>query len=152
MRVRSNAKGHRATHLRAEGKSAATRLLLAIAAALFLSGWLHLPASYAAQAKVPTINGGLGPCSADFTVTDNAAKPLYDARIQVIIRHGFMNKRKTDLEIGTNSDGKARVEGLPEKVKKPLEFHIRHGQRDKVLIYDPAIDCHANFTIALESE
>ena len=32
-----------------------------------------------AAADVPVVKGDLGPCSADFTVTDSASKPLYDA-------------------------------------------------------------------------
>lgn len=100
-------------------------------------------------AEVPAVKAGLGPCSADFTVTDSSNKPLYDAKIHLTILYGFMNKRKQDLEIGTNSDGKARFEELPEKVKKPLEFHIRVGQEAKTVTQDPANDCHATVTVAL---
>jgi len=102
-------------------------------------------------ADVPVIKGDLGPCSADFTVTDSANKPLYDAKIHLTVRYGFMNKRKSDFEVGTNSDGKARIEGLPEKVKKLLEFKIRHGGHTKSVMHDPANECHANFTVVLET-
>jgi hypothetical protein len=127
----------------------AHRWLPALAASLICGG-LSLALAHATD--VPVIKGELGPCSADFTVTDSASKPLYDARIHVTVRHGFMNKRKTDLEIGTNSDGKARVEGLPSKVKRPLEFEIRHEQRVKSLTHDPAGDCHANITVVLGTQ
>lgn len=100
--------------------------------------------------EVPVINGNLGPCTADFTVTDSTNKPLYDAKIHVTIRYGFMSKRKTDLEVGTNSDGKARIEGLPTKVKNPpLEFKVSGGDQSKVVTADPAVDCHPSFTVAL---
>lgn len=116
-------------------------------ALLLLIAGLGLPTAKAAE--VPVIKGELGPCSADFTVTDSANKPLYDAKIHVTVRYGFMSKRKTDLEVGTNNDGKARIEGLPDKVKKPLEFQVRHEQLLKSLLHDPATECHANFTVAL---
>lgn len=100
--------------------------------------------------EVPVVNAGLGPCTADFTVTDNAHKPLYDAKVHVNIRYGFMNKRKTDLEVGTNSEGKARIEGLPGKLKNPpLEYRVSSGGQSKSVTADPAVDCHASFTVAL---
>ena len=52
------------------------------------------------------------------------------ATVHVRIRYGFMSLKRMDLEVGTNSDGKARVEGLPEKAR-PLVYDItkdgRHG-------------------------
>ena len=40
-------------------------------------------------------------------VTDLSGKPLYNAKIHVQIRYGFLGLRKLDLETGTNADGKA---------------------------------------------
>ncbi len=100
--------------------------------------------------EIPVINGNLGPCTADFTVLDNANKPIYDAKVHVTVRYGFMSKRKTDLEIGTNGEGKARIEGLPSKVKDPpLEFRVSSGEQSKTVTADPALDCHPSFTVAL---
>jgi len=122
-------------------------LLLAIA---LLAGATLGRARSAAAAEVPVVKGDLGPCSADFTVLDSSGKPVYDAKIHVTILYGFMNKRKSDLEIGTNSDGKARIEGLPERLKKPpLEFRIRGGDLTKSVTQDPATDCHASFNVPL---
>ena len=126
-------------------RAAFGHILGLLVAGLMLAGF-HL---LAAAADVPVIKGEAGPCSADFTVTDSASKPVYNAKIHVTVRYGFMSKRKTDLEIGTNSDGKARIEGLPDKVKKPMEFQIRHGQDSRSVVHDPATDCHANFTVML---
>jgi hypothetical protein len=99
---------------------------------------------------VPTISGGMGPCTADFTVVDGSNKPIYDAKIHVKMNYGFMSKRNTDLEIGTNSDGKARLEGLPEKLKKPpMEFTIRSGDATKSVTNDPAVECHPTFNVSL---
>jgi hypothetical protein len=104
----------------------------------------------AAPVDVPVIKGDLGPCSADFVVIDSNNKPIYDAKVHVTILFGFMNKRKSDLEIGTNSDGKARIEGLPDKLKKPpLEFKIQGGDLRKSVTQDPATDCHASFSVQL---
>lgn len=104
-----------------------------------------------AAADVPVVKGDLGPCSADFAVTDSASNPLFDAKIHVTIVYGFMNKRKSDLEVGTDSEGKARIEGLPEKVKKILEFKIRHGEKTKSVMHDPANECHATFAVVLDT-
>jgi hypothetical protein len=122
-------------------------LLVAI---VLLAGALPCSTLYAASANVPVVNGDLGRCSADFTVLDSNNKPLYDAKIHVTVLYGFMDKRKSDLEIGTNSDGKARIEGLPDKLKKPpLVFKVRSGDQTKSVRQDPATDCHANFNVQL---
>lgn len=120
------------------------------AAAVLLAGtaggrWLS-----ARPTEVPVINANLGPCTADLTVTDASNHPLYNAKIHVTILYGFMNKRKSDLEIGTNSDGKARFEGLPDKLKKPpMEFTVHRGDQSKSVMNDPALDCHPSITVAL---
>src|SRR6202163_2215453 len=77
--------------------------------------------------SVPVIDGGIGPCSADFTVTDAAGAPVYAAKIKVHIAYGFMYARKLDLEVGTNSDGNARFTGLPGRVKHGLFFKASEG-------------------------
>ncbi len=121
--------------------------LVGIAAALLLFSAFRLPGTVAAD--VPVIKGDLGPCTADFTVTDSKNNPLYDAKIHVTVRYGFLSKRKSELEIGTNSDGRARVEGLPSKVKKPVEIAIRHGENVESMVHDPGSECQASFAIVL---
>jgi len=92
----------------------------------------------------------MGSCTADFTVVDTSNKPVFDAKIHVKVKYGFMSKRDTDLEVGTNSDGRARMEGLPEKLKKPpMEFTIRSGDATKSVANDPAVECHPTFTVSL---
>jgi hypothetical protein len=124
------------------------RILLGIAIPLFAV--LALRPQETAATDIPVIKGELGPCSADFTVTDAQNNPLYDAKIHVIVRYGFMSKRKSELEIGTNGDGKARIEGLPSKVKKPLEIKVSHGEMSQMLAHDPGLDCQASFNVALQ--
>jgi hypothetical protein len=144
------ATGSRSSAGLGSGKCAAARRRMLWAAAALVAGavggrWLS-----ARPAEVPSINANLGPCTADFTVTDTSNKPLYDARIHVTILYGFMNKKKSDLEIGTNSDGKARFEGLPDKLKKPpMEFKVRSGDQTKSVMNDPALDCHPSLTVAV---
>lgn len=112
---------------------------------LFLCGSL-----LAAQSEqVPVVDGALGSCRADFTVKDNSDKPIYNAKIHVLIKYGFLNKRKTDLEVGTNSDGRASVTGLPNMPKRPLEFSIKSGTVEKTVSDDPSENCSAKFAVTL---
>jgi len=101
---------------------------------------------------VPVIDGGIGPCSVDFTVNDSNGAPVYDAKIRVHIAYGFMNLHKLDLEVGTNAAGKARFIGLPEKTKQGLFFRASQGDREGSAFDDPAKTCKANLTIALEKK
>lgn len=103
----------------------------------------------AQKPEVPVVDGHVGACSATFTVTDSGKKPVYDAKINVVIRYGFAGLHKTELQVGTNSDGKARVAGLPERVKKPLEFVITKGELSKTIQVDPAAKCDGNFEVTL---
>ncbi len=126
---------------------AMTAILGSVAGLLILTN-AGSPPAFASD--VPVGKGDHGPCTADFTVTDAANKPLYDAKINVTIFYGF--KKQLMLEVGTNGDGKARFEGLPAKVKKPLEFKIRSDQMTKSLTHNPAVNCNASFTVALGSQ
>lgn len=112
---------------------------------LFLCGGL-----LAAQSpQVPVVDGGLGSCRADFTVKDGSDKPIYNAKVRVVIKYGFFSKRKMDLEVGTNSNGKASVTGLPNMPKKPLEFSIKSGTVEKTVADDPSENCNAKFDVTL---
>ena len=102
--------------------------------------------------SVPVIDGGIGPCSADFTVTDSAGAPVYAAKIKVHIAYGFMYARKLDLEIGTNADGKARFTGFPERVKHGLFFEASEGDRTAEAFDDPATTCKNQFTVILRQK
>lgn len=103
--------------------------------------------------SVPVIDGGIGPCAADFTITDPAGGPVYAAKIKVHIAYGFMNARKLDLEVGTNADGKARFTGLPERLKHGgLYFEASETDRTGEAFDDPSKTCKAQFTIALQKK
>jgi hypothetical protein len=133
-------------------------LQLRIAFCTFLLAMLSLPAPQAQTAPpadpkaVPVIDGGVGPCSADFTVTDATNAPVYDAKIRVHIAYGFMYLHKLDLEVGTNASGKARFTGLPDRTKQGLFFHASASGHEGSAFDDPAKTCKAELTIELEKK
>jgi hypothetical protein len=102
--------------------------------------------------QVPVMDGGIGDCSVDFTVTDNAGKGLYDAKIRVHIAYGFLYARKLDLEQATNIDGKARFVGLPARTKRGLFFTASQGDREGSAFVDPDKTCKADLKIVLEKK
>jgi hypothetical protein len=99
--------------------------------------------------SLPSVDAGLGECSADFTITDVENKPVYAAKVKVHIAYGFLSARKLDLEVGTNVDGKARVSGLPDRLKKGLFFEASEGDRTGNAFDDPSKTCKAQFTITI---
>jgi hypothetical protein len=100
--------------------------------------------------EVPVVDAGLGSCRADFLVKDSAGKPIFNAKVSLTIKYGFLSKRKTQVEVGTNSDGKARVTGLPSLPKKPLEFFIKSGTVSTTVTDDPETNCNAVFEVTLK--
>ena len=102
--------------------------------------------------SIPVIDGGLGPCTADFTITGTDNKPIYLAKIKVRIAYGFASARKLDLEVSTNVDGKARFTGLPDRVKKGLFFEASEGDRTGNVFDDPSQTCKAQFAVTLRNK
>ena len=98
---------------------------------------------------VSEVDAGLGPCTADFIVTNDGSKPVYAASVRVHITYGFMNLHKFDLEVGTNSEGKARFIGLPQNSKQGFFFRASEGNREGSAFDDPSKTCKAQFTIVL---
>lgn len=102
------------------------------------------------QQDIPHVDGDIGACRALFTVRDGSKKPIYNAKVDVTIHYGFLNKRKTDLEVATNSDGKASVNGLPNFSKKPLDFVVHSGTVSTTVTDDTSANCDAKFDVTLE--
>ena len=127
------------------------RVLIALLA-LSLAAFSQTTPARPDRKEVPVIDGGIGPCSADFTITDEAGAPVYAAKIKVHIDYGFMYLRKLDLEVGTNADGKARFTGLPDRVKHGLFFEASEGDRTADAFDEPATTCKAQFTLALRKK
>ncbi|HVB85472.1 MAG TPA: hypothetical protein VNK23_02245 [Candidatus Dormibacteraeota bacterium] len=101
------------------------------------------------QPDVPNVNADIGTCSADFTVKDGTGKPVYNAKINITIKYGFMNLHKAQLEAPTNTNGEARFTGLPNFSKKPLKFVISSGTVSKTVEDDPTTNCSAKFNVTL---
>ena len=100
--------------------------------------------------KVPVIQGGAGPCSLELTVRGVDGKPVYAATVKVHIAYGFGGMRRLDLEAGTNSDGKVKFAGLPDRVQRPpLEFHASKDEYEGVTEFDPSKECEARHAITL---
>jgi len=95
------------------------------------------------------INARLGPCAADFSVTDADGKPVYAATVHVRVRYGFMSLKRMDLEVGTNSDGKARVEGLPAKAK-PLVYDVSKGTLKTTVEQNLTTECQGTYRLSLK--
>jgi hypothetical protein len=102
-----------------------------------------------ASPAVAVVNGGAGSCTADFVVNDSSGKGVYAAKIEIQIRYGFMGLHRLDATVSTNSEGKARIEGLPERINKTAEFKVSHGDQSKSLPYDPLADCHPRLQVLL---
>ena len=103
----------------------------------------------AAKSDLAVINARLGTCSADFTVTDANGAPVYAAAVHVRIRYGLMSLKRMDLEVGTGSDGKARVEGLPEKAK-PLSYDVTKGNLKAMVDQDVSTTCRGTYPVTLK--
>jgi len=94
-----------------------------------------------AEENVPVVDAHIGACATTVTVLDSGGKPVYNAKISVDIRYGFLGIRKMSLEVGTNIEGKATLAGLPEKSKNPLEFQVTSGSLSKKVLVDIAAKC-----------
>jgi hypothetical protein len=103
-----------------------------------------------AFAEEPTISADLGACTADFKVTDAQEKPIYDAKVHVIIRYGFLAKRKTELEAATDSEGQVRFTGMPSDPKRDIVFDVRKDKLTQSVPYDPTANCHQHFDVKLK--
>ena len=107
-----------------------------------------------AQAAATTPDPGaldarLGPCTAEFTVKDASGAPVYGATVHVRVQYGPLNVKRMDLEIGTDSDGKARIKGLPEKAK-PLAYDIQKGDKKATASQDLAKSCQGKHEITFK--
>src|SRR2546423_5690940 len=87
-----------------------------------------------------------GSCSADFTVKDAGGKPVFGALVHVKVRYGFAGVKRADLEVGTSSEGKARIEGLPDKAR-PMTYDITKDGKKTDVTQDVADKCQAMFDV-----
>jgi len=134
--------------------NSSTRTLTLLVVAFSIAAFSQSTTTSAAAdpKSVPVVDGGIGTCSADFTVTDANGVPVYAAKIKVHIAYGFMYLRKLDLEVGTNADGKARFTGIPDRVKHGLYFEASEGDRTAEAFDDPSTTCKNQFTVVLRKK
>jgi hypothetical protein len=103
------------------------------------------------QSAIPTVDGGAGPCSVEFTVTDASGALVSNAQISVHIEYGFLGAKKLDLQVATDTHGKARFVGLPEKPDNGLFFEATKGNLRGVATDDPNTECEAKHGIYMST-
>ena len=69
--------------------------------------------------------------------------------MRVKVRYGFAGVKRADLEVGTSSEGKARVESLPDKAR-PMVWEIKKDDKKVEVTQDVSDTCHATFDVALK--
>ena len=102
---------------------------------------------------VTLMKAGLGgSCSADFAVKGPDGKPIFAAMVHVKVRYGFGGVKRADLEVGTSGEGKARIEGLPDKARAmTYDIKKKDGDVEKTseVTQDVSDTCHATFEVVL---
>ena len=121
-----------------------TIAMVALAVALTQQPSADVPAP-----DLAVISARLGECAADFVVKDADGQPVYAAIVHVRIRYGFLGIKRMDLEVGTDSDGQARVEGLPDTVK-PLTFDVQKADLMTIVEQTHLSPCQATYEVSLE--
>lgn len=122
--------------------------MLIITFALALASLTQVPAKpVPPTAVLKAALGGI--CTADFAVKDAGGKAVYAAMIHVRVRYGFMSVKRADLEVGTDSDGKARIEGLPEKAR-PLMYDIKKNGLEGSAEQNVEEKCQAKFEVTIK--
>ncbi len=126
-----------------------TRIIVIAIVLVALAAFAQAPASQTPPAAANEISADLGSCSADFKVTDLPGKPIYNAKITVQIKYGFMGKRKLDLEARTDANGKVKFVKMPAEARRPITFKIASGENTAEVSYDPATTCDATYVVPL---
>jgi hypothetical protein len=102
------------------------------------------------KSETHTIDAGVGECTAEFHVTDKTGKPVYSAKVHTLVKYGAFGLKKTELEIYTDSDGRAQITGLPVSNKRPVFFDITKGNKSEQRVLDPGLDCHPKWEVILQ--
>lgn len=120
------------------------------AAAVVLALLLSAQKAAESPSDITVMKANLGgSCSADFTVRDAEGKPVFDALVHVRVRYGFAGVKRADLEVGTSSQGRARIDGLPDKAK-PMTYDVAKDDKKAEVAQDVSSTCHATFDISLK--
>jgi hypothetical protein len=105
--------------------------------------------SGAADETIPTLDGGIGPCTAEFHVLGADNKPVYNAQVHTLIKYGAFGVKKLDLQGSTNVDGKMKFTGLPDVNKRPVFFDIKQGTKTAQRSFEPGANCNPVFEVIL---
>jgi hypothetical protein len=116
---------------------------------LLFAVFLFHQAADQTKPEVPALKAGLGTCAADFVVSDGNGKPVYQATIHSRIRYGALSIKRMDVEVSTNDEGKARIEGLPSKAK-PIVYDIEKAGTKATAQQDVATGCLASLQVTLK--
>jgi serine/threonine protein kinase len=100
-----------------------------------------------ATANVPVADARMGKCSATFTVSDTAGKPLTNAQVILGVRHGFLALQKTQIQVATGSDGQARFTNLP--AEQSLKFKVQYMKHSKTVTDNSSATCDNHFDVKL---
>jgi hypothetical protein len=123
--------------------------MITTAFSLALSVWAQQPTPAPKEPDLAVISARLGDCSAEFTVRDEDRQPVYAAVVHVRIRYGFLSLKRMDLEVGTNSEGRARVEGLPAKAR-PLVYDVSHDDKKATVTQNLETTCRERYDVSLK--
>ena len=99
--------------------------------------------------ELPVLDAHLGACSADFTIRNAAGAPVYLALVHVRVRYGTLGVKRMDLEVGTNSEGKARIKGLPDKAR-PMTYDVTKDDKKTTIDQDVEKACNAKLEATLK--
>jgi hypothetical protein len=116
---------------------------------LFLTTVLIEQAAAPSKSEVPALKAGLGTCAADFVVKDADGKPVYQAMVHAKIRYGALSVKRMDVEVSTNDEGKARIEGLPSKAR-PIVYDIEKAGVKATAQQNVATGCLASLQVTLK--
>jgi hypothetical protein len=120
-----------------------------LTAIVVLAAFLVLQAGDQSRSEVPALKAGLGTCAVDFVVKDGDGKPVYQATIHSKIRYGALSVKRMDVEVSTNDEGKARIEGLPTKAK-PIVYDIEKAGVKTTARQDVVSGCLASLQVTLK--
>jgi hypothetical protein len=123
--------------------------MVILATFLGVAALVQQPPATPPEPELAVISARLGDCSADFTVIDEDRRPVYAAIVHVRIRYGFMSLKRMDLEVGTDSNGRARVEGLPAKAR-PLTYDVSRAGKEATVEQDLSTACQASYEVLLK--
>lgn len=103
----------------------------------------------APKPEVAVLKAGLGDCSADFVVKEADGMPAYGANVHVRVRYGVFGIKRADLEVGTNANGEARIEGLPVKARL-LVYDVQKAGKKATAEQNVDLNCRARYELTLK--